>query len=62
MVNASIQIVNKGAHYIREIATIALIREHFEVEIAEIDFIVELSSLEGRSKLPDLPVYSLITC
>jgi adenine/guanine phosphoribosyltransferase-like PRPP-binding protein len=43
-------------------ATVALIREHFEVEIAEIDFVVELKSLEGRSKLPGLPVYSLIAC
>jgi adenine phosphoribosyltransferase len=43
-------------------ATVALLREHFDVEIAEIDFVVELRDLEGRSKLPALPIYSLITC
>lgn len=43
-------------------ATIALIREHFDVEIVEIDFVVELSDLNGRKQLPDLPVYSLLIC
>ncbi len=41
-------------------ATIELIQNHFDVEIAEIDFVVELSFLEGRKKLSGLPVHALI--
>lgn len=42
-------------------ATVALIEEHFDVEIVEIDFLMELSFLEGRSKLPNQPIFSLLT-
>jgi adenine phosphoribosyltransferase len=42
-------------------ATVELIRSHFEVEIAEIDFLIELTFLNGRNKLPGLPLHALIT-
>lgn len=41
-------------------ATVKLIQDNFDVEIAEIDFLIELATLEGRSKLPALPIHSLI--
>ncbi len=41
-------------------ATVALIQNHFEVEIAEIDFLMELTFLNGRNKLPNLPIHALI--
>jgi len=42
-------------------ATVELIRSHFEVEIVEIDFLIELTFLNGREKLPGLPLHALIT-
>jgi adenine phosphoribosyltransferase len=41
-------------------ATIQLIQNHFEVEIAGVDFLMELELLHGREKLAGLPVHSLI--
>ena len=43
-------------------ATIKLIQENFTVEIAEIDFLIELASLNGRETLPDLPIHAMIVC
>ena len=42
-------------------ATVALIQNNFDVEIVEINFLIELGFLNGRDKLPDLPIHSLIT-
>jgi adenine phosphoribosyltransferase len=42
-------------------ATAELIRSHFNVEIVEIDFLIELGFLNGRKKLPGLPLHALIT-
>ena len=42
-------------------ATAELIRSHFNVEIVEIDFLIELGFLNGREKLPGLPLHALIT-
>ena len=42
-------------------ATVELIQNNFAVEIVEIDFLIELGFLNGRQKLPDLPVQALIT-
>lgn len=42
-------------------ATVELIRSHFDVEIAGVDFLIELSFLNGRDKLPALPIHALIT-
>jgi len=36
-------------------ATAALIQNHFDVAIEEVDFLMELDELNGREKLPDLP-------
>ncbi|MDH3981587.1 MAG: adenine phosphoribosyltransferase [Kiritimatiellaceae bacterium] len=41
-------------------ATVELIRNHFEVEIVEIDFLMELMFLNGRAKLANLPIHSLL--
>jgi len=41
-------------------ATVELIQSHFDVEIAEIDFLMELTFLNGRNKLPNLPIHALI--
>lgn len=41
-------------------ATAELIQRHFEVEIVELDFILELAFLNGREKLPGLPLHSLV--
>lgn len=41
-------------------ATIALIQNNFDVEIAGIDFLIELTFLEGRKMLSGLPVHALI--
>ena len=41
-------------------ATAELIRRHFEVEIVELDFLMELQFLKGREKLSRWPVYSLL--
>ncbi len=41
-------------------ATIELIQKNFDVEIAGIEFLMELKFLEGRKKLPALPVHALI--
>ncbi len=42
-------------------ATIELIQNNFDIEIVEIDFLIELTFLNGRDKLPDLPLHALIT-
>ena len=42
-------------------ATVALIQNNFDVEIVEIDFLIELAFLNGRNKLPNQPIHSLIT-
>lgn len=42
-------------------ATIALIQNNFEVTIAEIDFLIELAFLNGRDKLPALPIHALMS-
>jgi len=39
-------------------ATVELINTHFEVEIVEIDFLLELGFLEGRQKLAGQSVYA----
>jgi len=41
-------------------ATVELIQKNFDVEIAGIDFLIELTSLKGRDRLPGLPVHALI--
>lgn len=41
-------------------ATVKLIQDHFDAEISEIDFLVELTFLNGRGKLPNLPIHSLV--
>lgn len=41
-------------------ATAELISRHFEVEIVELDFLIELEALKGREKLEKWPVYSLL--
>ncbi|QHI68352.1 adenine phosphoribosyltransferase [Tichowtungia aerotolerans] len=41
-------------------ATVEIIRAHFDVEIREIDFLMELDDLKGREKLADLPVHSVL--
>ena len=41
-------------------ATVNLIRDNFKAEIVEAAFIIELEFLNGRDKLKNLPVYSLI--
>ena len=41
-------------------ATAELIRQHFDVEIVEIDFLMELEFLDGRKHLSQWPVFSLL--
>jgi len=41
-------------------ATVELIQSHFDVELVEIDFLIELAFLGGREKLPGLPIHALI--
>jgi adenine phosphoribosyltransferase len=41
-------------------ATAELISHHFEVDIVELNFLVELEFLKGREKLSRWPVYSLL--
>ena len=41
-------------------ATAELISRHFEVEIVELDFLMELEFLKGREKLSRWPFYSLL--
>lgn len=41
-------------------ATVKLITRNFDVEIAGIEFLMELDALEGRSKLEGLPVNSIL--
>ncbi len=41
-------------------ATVDLIRGNFKAEIVEVAFIIELEFLNGRDKLKDLPMYSII--
>lgn len=42
-------------------ATVNLIVNNFDVEIVEIDFLAELGFLNGREKLGQQPVFSLVT-
>ena len=41
-------------------ATVDLVRDNFKAEIVEAAFIMELNFLNGREKLKNLPIYSLI--
>lgn len=41
-------------------ATVNLIAENFKAEIVELAFLIELDFLNGRKKLPDLPIHSMI--
>ena len=41
-------------------ATIELIQSNFNVEIVGVEFLMELKFLQGRKKLPDLPINALI--
>ncbi len=41
-------------------ATAELIEKHFDVEIVEIDFLMELKFLNGRDKLHSWPTFSLL--
>ncbi len=41
-------------------AACELIRNNFGVEIVEVDFLLELSVLNGRARLGDLPIHSLL--
>ena len=41
-------------------ATVDLIRENFHAEIVEVAFIIELEFLNGRDKLKNLPMYSVV--
>lgn len=41
-------------------ATVNLIAENFKAEIVELAFLIELDFLNGREKLPDLPIHSMI--
>lgn len=41
-------------------ATVELIQSHFDVEIVEISFLMELTFLHGREKLSGLPIHALI--
>jgi len=41
-------------------ATVELIQNNFDVEIVEVDFLIELAFLNGREKLPALPIHALI--
>ena len=42
-------------------ACVELIEAHFEVEIVEANFLIELSFLRGRERFKKLPVHALIT-
>ncbi len=41
-------------------ATVELIQNNFEVELVEINFLIELEFLQGRKKLPNIPLYALL--
>jgi len=41
-------------------ATAELIEQHFDVEIVEIDFLMELKFLNGRDRLHPWPIFSLL--
>ena len=41
-------------------ATAQLIQKNFDVKIVELNFLIELTFLGGRSKLTDLPIHSLV--
>lgn len=41
-------------------ATVELIQNNFSVTIEEINFLMELDDLNGREKLPGLPIYSAL--
>jgi len=41
-------------------ATVELIQSHFDARLVEIDFLMELDFLEGRKKLPGLPIHALL--
>lgn len=42
-------------------ATIELIQNNFDIELVEVDFLIELSFLNGREKLGGSPLHALIT-
>ena len=41
-------------------ATVELIQNNFDVELVEINFLMELTFLNGREKLPGLPITALL--
>ena len=41
-------------------ATADLVKTHFDVEIVEAAFLIELGFLKGRGKLTDVPIFSMI--
>jgi adenine phosphoribosyltransferase len=41
-------------------ATVDLVRDNFKAEIVEVAFLIELTFLNGKTKLKNLPIYSLI--
>lgn len=41
-------------------AAAQLILRHFDVTVAEVNFLMELDALKGREKMPDLPIYSVL--
>lgn len=41
-------------------ATAQLISSNFDVEIVELDFLMELDFLNGRKKMPELPIFSML--
>lgn len=43
-------------------AAARLIERHFDVEIVELVFLLEIKALKGREKLHDWPLFSLIKC
>lgn len=40
-------------------ATLKLIQQNFDVSVEELLFLMELDALNGRQKLPDLPIHSV---
>lgn len=41
-------------------ACIALVKSNFQVDLVEVAFLIELDFLNGRQKLGDMPVYSMM--
>ena len=41
-------------------ACIDLVQENFQIDLIEVAFLIELDFLNGRQKLGDIPVYSMM--